>query len=218
MWWAVVALCFRPVRPSVRACVRVGRRRQCPTGLPANSAAHTVFILFLHFPYFAENIIRERSFSFLLSFCAIISISRGQTMMCRYSLKPRTACAECQDAAYCCRCSVVCVPAVGVCLSVRLSVRHGTGSLGYRVNGSFGSSFTSGSPCHHFDPVWDPSFCGFRKNAQNAKRTFEMLKWQKSLSGVCCWTEITGCRSMQWTFTFTYDYYKFFGLRILLHT
>jgi len=32
----------------------------------------------------------------------------------------------------------------------------------------------------------------FEKNAQNAKRTFEMLKWQKSLSGVCCWTEITG--------------------------
>jgi len=26
--------------------------------------------------------------------------------------------------------------------------RHGTGSLGHRVNGSFGSSFTSGSPCH----------------------------------------------------------------------
>jgi len=32
-------------------------------------------------------------------------------------------------------------------------VRHGTGSLGHRVNGSFGSSFTSGSPGHHFDPV-----------------------------------------------------------------
>ena len=42
----------------------------------------------------------------------------------------------------------------------------------------------------------------FEKNAQNAKRTFEMLKWQKSLSGVCCWTEITGCQSMQLTFTF----------------
>ena len=54
-----------------------------------------------------------------------------------------------------------------------------------------------GSPGHHFDPVWDPSFSGFRKNAQNAKRTFEMLKWQKSLSGVCWWTEITGCQSMQ---------------------
>jgi len=31
--------------------------------------------------------------------------------------------------------------------------RHGTGSLGHRVSGSFGSSFTSGSPGHHFDPV-----------------------------------------------------------------
>ena len=31
--------------------------------------------------------------------------------------------------------------------------RHGTGSLSHRVNGSFGSSFTSGSPGHHFDPV-----------------------------------------------------------------
>jgi len=30
----------------------------------------------------------------------------------------------------------------------------------------------------------------------------------KSLSGVCCWTEITGYQSMQWTFTFTYDYYS----------
>jgi len=66
----------------------------------------------------------------------------------------------------------------------------------------------TGSLGHHFDPVWDPSFSGFRKNAQNAKRTFEMLKWQKSLSGVCCWTEITGCQFMQWTFTFTYDYEK----------
>jgi len=31
--------------------------------------------------------------------------------------------------------------------------RHRTGSLGQRVNGSLGSSFTSGSPGHHFDPV-----------------------------------------------------------------
>ena len=36
---------------------------------------------------------------------------------------------------------------------VDVSGRHGTGSLGHRVNGSFGSSFTSGSPGHHFDPV-----------------------------------------------------------------
>jgi len=34
-----------------------------------------------------------------------------------------------------------------------MPARHGTGSLGHRVNGSFGSSFTSGSPGHHFDPV-----------------------------------------------------------------
>ena len=78
--------------------------------------------------------------------------------------------------------------------------------LGHWVTGSFGSSFTSGSPGHHFDPVLDPSFSGFRKNAQNEKRTFDMLKWQKPSSGVCCWTEITGCQSMQWTFTFIYDY------------
>jgi len=31
--------------------------------------------------------------------------------------------------------------------------RHGTGSLGHRVNGPFGSSFTSESPGHHFDLV-----------------------------------------------------------------
>jgi len=35
----------------------------------------------------------------------------------------------------------------------RRCIRHGTGSLGHRVNRSFGSSFTSGSPGHHFDPV-----------------------------------------------------------------
>ena len=28
------------------------------------------------------------------------------------------------------------------------------------------------SPGHHFDPVWDPSFSGFRKNVQNAKRIY----------------------------------------------
>jgi len=66
---------------------------------------------------------------------------------------------------------------------------------GYRVTGSL------------FWPGVRPEFfSGFRKNTQNAKWTFEMLKWQKSLSGVCCSTEITGYQSMQWTFTFTYDY------------
>ena len=67
-------------------------------------------------------------------------------------------------------------PPESSCTSPHLSIRHGTGSLGHRVNGSFESSFTSGSPGHHFDPVRDPSFSGFRKNAQNAKRTFEMPK------------------------------------------
>ena len=36
--------------------------------------------------------------------------------------------------------------------------------MGHRVSGSCGSSFTFGSPVHHFDPVCDPSFSGFRKN------------------------------------------------------
>ena len=44
--------------------------------------------------------------------------------------------------------------------------RHGTGSLGHRVNGS---SFTSGSPGHHSDPVWDTSFSGFRKKCPKCK-------------------------------------------------
>jgi len=44
-----------------------------------------------------------------------------------------------------------------------IRTRHGTGSLGHRVSGSFGSSFTSGSPGHHFDPAWDASFSSFRK-------------------------------------------------------
>ena len=35
----------------------------------------------------------------------------------------------------------------------QLTTRHETGSLGHWVNGPFGSSFTSGSPGHHFDPV-----------------------------------------------------------------
>jgi len=33
-------------------------------------------------------------------------------------------------------------------ISILIAARHGTGSLGHRVNGSFGSSFTSGSPGH----------------------------------------------------------------------
>ena len=63
-----------------------------------------------------------------------------------------------------------------------IRTRHGTGLglLGHRVSGSFGSSFTSGSPGHHFDPAWDASFSSFRKNAENAKRTFEVLSDQLS--------------------------------------
>ena len=30
--------------------------------------------------------------------------------------------------------------------------------LGHRVNGSFGSSVSAGSPGHHCDPVWDTNF------------------------------------------------------------
>jgi len=52
--------------------------------------------------------------------------------------------------------------------SAQLASRHGTGSLGHRV--IFHARVTG-----HSDPVCDPSLSGFRKNAQNAKRTFEML-------------------------------------------
>ena len=62
------------------------------------------------------------------------------------------------------------------------------GSPGQRVIWVIFHVRVTGSPGHHFDPVWDPSYSGFRKNVQNAKRTFEMLKWQKSCSCVCCWT------------------------------
>ena len=69
--------------------------------------------------------------------------------------------------------------------------RHGTGSLGQRVNGSFGLSFTSGSPGHDFDPVWDPSFSGFRKNAQNAKR--RVYIWNAEMTKV-----IVRCLLLDW--------------------
>jgi len=70
------------------------------------------------------------------------------------------------------------------------------------VIGSFASSFMPGSPGHHFDPVWDPSFSGFRKNAQNAKRTLEMLKWQKVI--VRCllldWNHLMSVHAMNFYF------------------
>ena len=74
---------------------------------------------------------------------------------------------------------------------------HGTGSVGHRVNGSFGSSFTSGSPGRHFDPVWDPRFSCFRQNAQYSKRTFEMLKWQVIVRCLLldCWPTLIAAAS-----------------------
>ena len=63
-------------------------------------------------------------------------------------------------------------------LQAVVGVRHGTGSLGQWVIWVIFHIRVTGSLGHHSDPVWDPSFSGFRKNAQNAKRTFKMLKWQ----------------------------------------
>ena len=64
-------------------------------------------------------------------------------------------------------------------LLIDVNTRHGTASLGHRVNGSFGSSFTSGSQGHRviiLTRCETRVFPVFEKNAQNAKRTFEMLK------------------------------------------
>ena len=69
-------------------------------------------------------------------------------------------------------------------------IRHGTGSLGHRVSGSFESSFTSGSQGHRFYPVWDPSFSGFRKNAQNAKRTLKCWNYKSH-----CQVSVVGLKS-----------------------
>jgi len=55
-----------------------------------------------------------------------------------------------------------------------LTARHGTGSFGHRVNGS---SFTSGSPSHHFDPVWDPRFSGFRWIADKIREWVPGHRW-----------------------------------------
>ena len=67
-----------------------------------------------------------------------------------------------------------------------------------------------------FSPGVRHEFFRFSKKCPKCKTYIWKLKWQKSLSGVCCWTEFTGCQSMLWTFTFIYDSYKFFDLRILL--
>ena len=66
--------------------------------------------------------------------------------------------------------------------TVHMQVRHGTGSLGHRVNGSFGSSFTSGSPGRHFYPVWDPNLSGFQKMP---KMQYVHLK---------CWNDKSHCQ------------------------
>ena len=44
--------------------------------------------------------------------------------------------------------SLCCEPQWALQTALPIEIRHGTGSLGHRVNGSFGSSFTSGSPGH----------------------------------------------------------------------
>ena len=64
--------------------------------------------------------------------------------------------------------------------------RHGTGSLGHRVNGS---SFTSGSPGHHSDTVWDTSFSGFRKKCPKCKRYI----WNAEMTKV-----IVRCLLLDW--------------------
>ena len=75
-----------------------------------------------------------------------------------------------------------------VTVSGKLFTRHGTGSFGHRVNGSFGSSFTSGSP-GHFYPVWDPSFPGFRKKCPKCK----MSIWNAEITKV-----IVSCLLLDW--------------------
>ena len=86
-----------------------------------------------------------------------------------------------------------------------LSTRHWTGSLGHRVNGSSGSSFTSGSAGHRAIILTrcETEFFPFSKKCPKCKTYI----WNAEMTkGVCCWTQITGYQSMQWTFTFTYDY------------
>ena len=66
--------------------------------------------------------------------------------------------------------------------------------LGHWVTGSMGHLGHLSRPGHRvtgssFDPVWDPSFSGFCKNAQNAKRTFEM-KWNH------CRMSVVGVKSL----------------------
>ena len=80
-----------------------------------------------------------------------------------------------------------------------LHTRHGTGSLGHRVNGSFGSSFTSGSPGHHFDPVWDPSFSGFRKKAQDKDTKIYIFLWKSVQPSLKYWHLINDLQNLTFT-------------------
>jgi len=68
--------------------------------------------------------------------------------------------------------------------------------LGHWVSGSMSHLGHLSRPGHwvtgsSFWPGVNPSFSGFRKNAQNAKRIFEMLKWQKS-----CQVSVVGLKSL----------------------
>ena len=74
--------------------------------------------------------------------------------------------------------------------------------LGHWVTGSMGHLGQSGSPGHHFDPVWDPSFFPVFEKMPKMQNVHLKCWNDKSHCQVSCWTEITGCQSMQWT----YDY------------
>jgi len=69
--------------------------------------------------------------------------------------------------------------------------------LGRSVTGSLGHLGHLSRPGHRviiLTRCETRVFSGYRKNAQNAKRTFKMLKWQKSLSGVwCCLGRCKSC-------------------------
>ena len=80
--------------------------------------------------------------------------------------------------------------------------------LGHWVTGSMGHF---GLVIFHVrairSPFWPgvrPEFFRFLKKMPKMQNVVHLKcwnEWQKSLSGVCCWTEIIGCQFMQWTFT-----------------
>ena len=71
--------------------------------------------------------------------------------------------------------------------------------LGHWVNGSFGSSFTSGSPGHHIDPVWDPSFPGFRKT-QDKDMKICIFLWKSVQPSVKYWHLINNLQNFTFYF------------------